>query len=798
MASTDSPAVARWRKGYKKVKILYRFLNLGKFLEKKNENKDYTVFPANSYVWIPHEELCYAPAKVVNSFEKGAVGEVVLIDEPGDEDLDETVVISAEESRNLLRMDEESLISIPDMVSLKDLSNASILHNLRRRFSNDEIYTNVGSILVSVNPFKDLDICKSDYVLKEYMHSLSENRPHIYSLAKQAYTCLSEKSQSCIVSGESGAGKTEATKIFLRFVNQSSLNSLGDEPNVESKSSSEASLQSKIDSSNPVLEAFGNAQTMRNNNSSRFGKWIKVEFESVPNGHRAIVGGSVTNYLLEKSRVVDQTEGERNYHIFYQLLGACQGQDEESITLAEKYKLVDYAADANEDETGLEYMMGGIQEHDFEDWNKLLKSFDILGVTEKEKDDLFSLISAIIFIGEIHFDADAKDEATLKEAEATIIDSACELLGISKDLLEKTLTMRSIKLPKEKEPILKPRNVVEANDIKHVLAKDLYSKIFDHLVTIVNRSLKPKRPIKKNSNFIGVLDIFGFESFAINSFEQLCINYCNEKLQYHFNNHIFEVERLEYDVFNIDVSVIEFKNNDKCLELLELGKGQGIFSIIDAHNQLKYATDEVLLKKLNLEHKDHDYFEPSGIKTPMEFTVNHYAGGVRYLIKEFLRKNEDQVHEDITTALATSNNKLCQKLFVKKGSGKSLENKTQGGNKKKTIGAKFKDQLAELMTTLQMTHPHFVRCIKPNNDKVDGDFDSQLVLDQLNYAGLLEVCRIRKVGYPIRKSCDEFWKRYKSIAPGAQVHSFINFANIHSIDMSQSGAVNFDPISCFL
>ena len=561
------------------------------------------------------------------------------------------------------------------------------------------------------------------------------------------------ENQSCIVSGESGAGKTEATKIFLRYITKISSGS-GD------GQVSEGSLQDRLLSSNPVMESFGNAKTVRNDNSSRFGKFIRILFSK----KKDIVGGTVKNYLLEKSRVVKQSPGERNYHIFYELLSyASSSPDYQTLCGLEGIDL----------DQPFNYLEGEVQPSDRTNWDKLLESMDTLAMTAAQQKSVFQLVGTVMLLGQLKFEAAGGDDetSTLEAQSMEIAAKVCAALKLDAALLEQTLCSRSIKVPGQAEPILKPREVGDAMETRDVVAKALYGAVFDHLIGLVNKSLEGQRAGKSQGRFIGVLDIFGFEFFESNSFEQLCINYCNEKLQHHFNQHIFEIERKDYEEYNVDVSVIEFKNNEGCVELLEARGGKGILSVIDEQQKLRFATDASLLTQLSRQFKEHPYFgSPSGLNAD-QFSVKHYAGAVHYNVAHFIRKNMDLVHEDIVHLFSQSSNRLIQQLFPNQASvGGSKPGGGKRGNspKRKTIGAKFHEQLKELVDALNSTQPHFIRCIKPNDDKTGDLFTSKLVLDQLNYAGLLEVCRIRKIGYPVRKDCKEFYARYKALAPMAK------------------------------
>jgi len=715
---------SRARYMWRKIRVVVAVLTLGDYLKKRAIRSDFSVYLQGTYVWIEDKELCFRPGKVISTFHQGQEGRVQLVELDGS--LGEVVAVSM---LKLLRMEEDSFQSLPDMLQLKSLNNASLLHNLRNRFAQDDIYTAVGSIMVSINPFKSLDVCTSDSIMRSYQ-STSTMPPHLYQLAQDAYTSLSLTNQSCIVSGESGSGKTEATKIFLKYITS-----------VSEDLGSDSNLKERIFRANPIMESFGNAMTLRNNNSSRFGKWIKIEFQENTKAKRIIIGGSVTNYLLEKSRIVGQTTGERNYHVFYQLVSVAETK------LSSLYGI--------SDSTTYTIMEGSHSEEDSKNWDVLMNSMSALGMKSEEIEDVVTTLCAILHLGNFIFEPASGEGSQITSPAA--LEHVCTLVGLNPTKLSNVLLSRSIRIPGQKEVILKPRTVEDAIESRNVMVKAIYSQLFDHLISnVINASLC-RTEGKQSDSFIGVLDIFGFECFDLNSFEQLCINYCNEKLQFHFNQFIFTLELKEYLDQGIDVSALSFQNNQECLNLLEAGKGIGIFANIDDHNQMKYATDETMLKKLVNTHEKHPHFKDPGPLHKTKFIVVHYAGEVIYNVIGFLKKNQDLVHEDITLCLQEAQHTLVNKLF--RGEAKS-------GNKK-TLGSKFKNQLSELMVTLEATNPHFVRCLKPNDLKKGDLFDSKLILNQLCYAGLLEVCRIRKIGYPVRKTLEDFFKRYRVIAPSS-------------------------------
>ena len=643
--------------------------------------------------------------------------------------------LTKEESQNLIAMDVQSLENIEDMVNLKQLDEPSILHNLRMRFSHDEIYTYIGDILISVNPFKKLPIYSPEVVDAFIKKGSREQGPHIFGVADKAFSALvnNRKDQSCIVSGESGAGKTEATKLFLNYLAEKSSSG-----NTKTKANSTA-LQQRILEANPLMEAFGNAKTVRNDNSSRFGKLIQVQLD---NQRGQIVGGSITQYLLEKSRLVNQAVGERNYHIFYQLCEAA------SVDSKLKKKLnLDFAAQyyyLNQDETGKSMIVESI--NDLTEWENTLQAMNVIDIKQADRDSLMVLLAGILHLGNVEFEGNSDDSS--KVTTPSFVESAAKLFQVDAQGLNDALIKRKLR------ESFKLHSVDQAVNARDAFSKAVYGLLFEWLIEQINISLKQNSVPGSKLSAISVLDIFGFESFKINSYEQLCINYCNEKLQGHFNEHIFKLEQELYKKEGINLDKIVFADNSYVLKLIE-EKG-GIFHLIDEQNKLPKGSDAGFLAKVKDMSADEkvqqivfmpDVKELRKKENQVVFKVKHYAGVVGYTVTQFLEKNKDALLEDLYQLGLKSKSSFMNALFKRSKGAK--ENK-------KTIGSQFREQLAVLMKTLSATEPHYVRTIKPNSEKVSDTFTAPMVLDQMKYAGLMEVCRIRKLGYPIRKDFKEF------------------------------------------
>jgi myosin heavy subunit len=504
----------------------------------------------DQWVWIPDEEDCYIPAKAKGAFHIGEPCQV--LSEDGED-------VKLDSSKDVLPLNEEVLNhNIDNLINFKDLNERALLHNLRQRFKHDLIYTYVSSILISVNPFKLLPIYTPE-VLESYRQGSRGKSPHVFAIADNAYNNMvnEQKDQSVVISGESGAGKSEATKLILQYIAEASSRASG----IRAK---ENSLEQQILQSNPIMEAFGNAKTVRNNNSSRFGKLITVYFD----GSGSVSGGSIISYLLEKSRVVGQSEGERNYHIFYQLIagGEAYPQLKQELSL-DSASMFQYT-----NQSGVDKIPGVSDEKDFEE---VKSAMDTLNITEEEQMNVFRTVAAVLHSGNLKFD---KVENSTSEDGSKIANDECtqivaKLLSVDEDVLNTVLTSKRMGT---RSVVIVPYTKSQAMQARDAMTKAVYSKLFDWLMSKINLTLSGGKEHDKSHKMIGVLDIFGFESFEHNSFEQLCINYCNEKLQFHFNEHIFRLEQEVYAAEGVNVPATDFKDNSATLSLLE-AKAQGIF-----------------------------------------------------------------------------------------------------------------------------------------------------------------------------------------------------------------------------
>lgn len=634
----------------------------------------------------------------------------------------------------LLPANPDILEGVDDLIQLSYLNEPSVLHNLQYRFSRDTIYSKAGPVLIAINPFKNIQLYGDDSITA-YRQNLIDS-PHVYTIADTAYNEMmrDEVNQSIIISGESGAGKTETAKIAMQY-----LAALG---------GGSSGIECEVLQTSCVLEAFGNAKTSRNDNSSRFGKLIEIHFSAVGK----ICGAKIQTYLLEKSRVVQLADGERSYHVFYQL---CAGAPP---SLRERLKLKE-AQDYN-------YLnqSGCLDIHDVVDAHKfqsLKEAFNTLRIYKESQEQIFEMLAAVLWLGNISFQViDNENHAEVVDNEA--VTNAASLIGCSvQDLM---LTLSTRKIQAGKDSVAKRLTLQQAIDTRDALAKFIYSSLFDWLVDQINHSLAMGKHCTGRS--ISILDIYGFESFKKNSFEQLCINYANERLQQHFNRHLFKLEQEEYELDGIDWTKVEFEDNHECLNLFEK-KPIGLISLLDEESNFPKASDLTLADKLKQHLDANPCFkgERGGA-----FIIHHYAGEVLYDTNGFLEKNRDPIHSDTIQLLSSCSGHLS-KLFA--SSVLNVLSKTASplvqsgalGSQKQSVGTKFKGQLFKLMQQLENTTPHFIRCIKPNNKQLPGIYDENLVLDQLRCCGVLEVVRISRSGYPTRITHQDFSRRYGFLLP---------------------------------
>ncbi|XP_024533382.1 myosin-1 [Selaginella moellendorffii] len=614
------------------------------------------------------------------------------------------------------------LEGVDDLTKLSYLNEPSVLHDLKTRFEKDNIYTNAGPVLIALNPFKKIPLYSAERV-QMYRDKVSKNfDPHVFAITDSACTALFRDgiNQSVVISGESGAGKTETAKIAMQYIA-----TFGGGRGVEDE----------ILESNPLLEAFGNAKTLRNDNSSRFGKLIDIYFDE----SGTISGAKIQTYLLEKSRVVYQSYGERSYHVFYQL---CAGADHAlrqkiNLKLASDYQYLSRNGCLTIDAVD-----------DAAQFRAMLNAMDRVRIPRNDQQRLFEMLAAVLWLGNISFHtAESENYSTMAVDEAA--RSVASLLGCQIDVLHTALCTRKINA--RGEVIIQQLTEAQAIDSRDALAKAIYSCLFEWLVEKINNSLDAGKACE--SKFISILDIYGFESFENNSFEQLCINYANERLQQFFNHHLFKIEQDEYSSERIDWTKIEFVDNQECLDLIEK-KPVGLITLLDEECSFPKATEASLALKLSEHLKGNSCFKAE--RSP-GFTINHYAGEVTYGTSGFLEKNRDLLHVDLLELLGSCEHDLAKEFAAKLGGTGRLNGVDL---QRRSVSTKFKNQLLNLMERLETTSPHFIRCVKPNNRQLRNVFDFDLVLQQLHCCGVLEVVRIARSGYPTRYSYEHFAQRY--------------------------------------
>lgn len=648
-----------------------------------------------------------------------------------------------------------------DMASLTYLNEPSVLNNLKLRYHNEKIYTHSGLFLVAVNPYKAINIYNKDFI-KMYKNNCDEVtlKPHIFGTAQLAFENLinEKRDQSILVTGESGAGKTENTKKVIQYILSVATGDLNKEKAL--------ALESQIMQANPILESFGNATTVRNLNSSRFGKFVKINIETKTS---EISGAYINWYLLEKSRVITQNSQERNYHVFYQLLKGASEDMLNKLDLKSNVKEYDYL------NKGLTSSIPSID--DKKEFQNLLNAFKVMKFSDKDILNVFKILSIILHLGNIHFRNMNNDkQAILDDSSESTIDTISKFLGVSKPNFKKAILSSNFKIGRE--IVSQQRTSIQATFAIDALSKMLYEKLFQFLMDRINSNFNDNSFDDGFTNYIGILDIAGFEIFEKNSFEQLCINYTNEKLQQFFNHHMFVLEQSEYLKEGISWQYIDFGNELKpTIELIEGVKGRNstsIFSILDEECVVPKGSDSTFIDKLfkQLESKDKSKtdlaFKPNKIRDG--FIVKHYAGEVNYCVDQWIDKNKDPLSSNMIDLLSNSDNFMIMDFFDSPSDMPNItDSPTKSPRKRRsgifrTVAQRHKEQLDSLMTQLSDTHPHFVRCILPNSDKKPGIFKDNIVLDQLRCNGVLEGIRIARSGYPNRIDFKQFATHYSILA----------------------------------
>ncbi|XP_044842340.1 myosin-9 isoform X1 [Mauremys mutica] len=708
---------------------------------------------AKKLVWVPSEK---------NGFEAASLKEEVG---------DEAIVELAENGKkvrinkdDIQKMNPPKFSKVEDMAELTCLNEASVLHNLKERYYSGLIYTYSGLFCVVINPYKNLPIYSEEIVDMYKGKKRHEMPPHIYAITDTAYRSMMQdrEDQSILCTGESGAGKTENTKKVIQY--------LAHVASSHKSKKDQGELERQLLQANPILEAFGNAKTVKNDNSSRFGKFIRINFDV--NGY--IVGANIETYLLEKSRAIRQAKDERTFHIFYYLLSGA-GEHLKTDLLLEPYNKYRFLSNGH-------VTIPGQQDKDM--FQETLEAMKIMSIPDDEQIGLLRVISGVLQLGNIAFKKERNtDQASMPDN--TAAQKVSHLLGINvTDFTRGILTPR-IKVGRDY--VQKAQTKEQADFAIEALAKATYERMFRWLVMRINKALdKTKR---QGASFIGILDIAGFEIFELNSFEQLCINYTNEKLQQLFNHTMFILEQEEYQREGIEWNFIDFGLDlQPCIELIEKPAGPpGILALLDEECWFPKATDKSFVEKVVQEQGNHSKFQkPKQLKDKADFCIMHYAGKVDYKADEWLMKNMDPLNDNIATLLHQSSDKFVSELWkdvdrivgldqVAGMSDTALPGafKTRKGMFR-TVGQLYKEQLSKLMATLRNTNPNFVRCIIPNHEKKAGKLDPHLVLDQLRCNGVLEGIRICRQGFPNRVVFQEFRQRYEILTPNSIPKGFMD------------------------
>ncbi|KAK6013637.1 myosin head [Ostertagia ostertagi] len=739
--------------------------------------------------------------------------------------------------------------TVDDNCALMYLNEGTLLNNCRQRYVKKQIYTYVANILISINPYEEIDGLYSIDTIKKYRgKSLGQMPPHVYAVADKAYREMrrNKESQSIIVSGESGAGKTESQKAILRYL-------------CENWGAAAGPIQKRILETNPILEAFANAKTLRNNNSSRFGKFVEIHFGT----DDKVAWSFVVHYLPRKSRVCRQANGERNYHIFYQLIAGAPSDLYKKLRLAppDKFKYLKYGTTTffvrpgskskvssdrlseqvwhmllcfqyyttiftsnpcrsesygahkshywrtpslammvifpyysfgrkNLNRTNCGVELEGVRGaksgllidaivDDAADFSHLVDALGRAGLTSDEIGDIWCTVAGVLHLGNVEFDENRMTsrggsgsapvhirisggcKVAAETEEALVI--ASELLGLEVAEMKMGLVSRIMQATKG--------GVKGPHQGRDALAKAFYSKLFDWLVARINKSI----PFEKSVSYIGVLDIAGFEFFEVNSFEQFCINYCNEKLQDFFNERILKQEQELYAKEGLNVPKIEYSDNHDCIELFEK-KPSGLLDLLDEESRLPRPTPQHYTMAAYESNKGHFRLESPrrsrlrqhrDLREDEAFLVRHYAGTVCYQTAQFLEKNNDTLHNSLEFLVEQSSVKFIRNLFEGSHAPEPAPGRRGGGGRLQaaTVGGKFRTQLTVLLEKLKETGTHFVRCVKPNSSMSAGVCDGAAILSQLKCAGMASVLKLMQKGFPSRTSFADLYNMYQRQLP---------------------------------
>ncbi|OOF92273.1 hypothetical protein ASPCADRAFT_153869 [Aspergillus carbonarius ITEM 5010] len=726
-------------------------------------------YEVGTRAWQPDPTEGWVASEVKEKLVEGDKVQLIFLMENGETKTLETTQAELQVDNNPKLpplMNPAMLEASEDLTNLSHLNEPAVLQAIKLRYAQKEIYTYSGIVLIATNPFARVDSLYVPQMVQVYAgkHRASQ-APHLFAIAEEAFADMLRdgKNQTIVVSGESGAGKTVSAKYIMRYF---ATRESSDQPGKYTTSRADAisETEEQILATNPVMEAFGNAKTTRNDNSSRFGKYIEIMFDDRTN----IIGAKIRTYLLERSRLVFQPLKERNYHIFYQLVAGATELERQELGLA-SIEDFDYL------NQGGTPTIDGVD--DRAEFIATKKSLGTIGVPEKTQAEIFRVLAALLHLGNVRITA-TRTDSSLSPSEPSLVQ-ACEMLGIDANEFAKWIVKKQLITRGEK--ITSNLTQQQATVVRDSVAKFIYSSLFDWLVDKINRGLATDSVLSKFKSFIGVLDIYGFEHFAKNSFEQFCINYANEKLQQEFNQHVFKLEQEEYVREQIDWTFIDFSDNQPCIDLIEAKLG--ILSLLDEESRLPMGSDEQFVTKLHhnfAADKQKFYKKPRFGKSA--FTICHYAVDVTYESDGFIEKNRDTVPDEHMEILRGSSNDFVKEILdtaaaVREKDSASISSKPVAApgrkigvavNRKPTLGGIFKSSLIELMNTINSTDVHYIRCIKPNEAKESWKFEGPMVLSQLRACGVLETVRISTAGYPTRWTYEEFAIRYYMLCHSSQ------------------------------
>ncbi|KAG1843599.1 myosin 5 [Suillus subalutaceus] len=771
------------------------------------------IYSKGTRVWFEDKDQAWISAEVA-AVTKGADDSIKLafVDERGKEFVINTTgkdIKAGKEDLPPLR-NPPLLETADDLATLSHLNEPSVLHTIRNRYAQHSIYTYSGIVLIAVNPFQRVTLYGPEIIQAYSGRKRGDLEPHLFAIAEDAYTAMAKEGmgQTIIVSGESGAGKTESAKFIMRYL--ASVNPPGSQTKTKTKFSLDESseIERQILATNPILESFGNAKTTRNDNSSRFGKYIQILFD----GKQEIVGARIRTYLLERSRIVFQPTTERNYHIFYQLCTGAPSKERKDLGLDTDVTKFHYLKQGGPTSTPI----SGVD--DAEEFRATQQALSTVGISVEKQWAVFRLLSALLHLGNVKV-TQTRNDSAIDDADPALL-LATRFLGVNFADFKKWTIKKQIITRSEK--IVTALNAAQATVVRDSVAKFVYACLFEWLVAIVNESLAGENgdAAERAEMFIGVLDIYGFEHFQKNSFEQFSINYANEKLQQEFNSHVFKLEQEEYVKEEINWTFIDFSDNQPCIDVIE-GK-LGVLALLDEESRLPSGSDASFLQKLSsqlLKPANKNVFKKPRFGNSA-FTIAHYAHDVTYEVEGFLEKNRDTVPDEHMLLLASTKNPFLKEVLdAALGSVKaadpphpgspSLSDSGSGGSRRSSIipdpgrsslvaantgpkrpgaairkptqGSIFKASLITLMDTLSITNVHYIRCIKPNEAKRPWEFTPSQVLGQLRACGVLETIRISCAGYPSRWTYEEFAERYYMLVPSADWQPMIQHMELRPL-----------------